>query len=171
MATETLDPSVAAPAARILVVDDERSMREMLGILLRREGHDVVLADNGRRAIECLNQKPFDLVVSDARMADIDGLEVLRHARSINPSVIAIMITAFGSPDLIKGVEQLGVTDYVEKPFNTEVLKFRIRKELDRRRLQQENVLLKRAMHSAHQFSNIIGNSSAMLSGPLRCAA
>ena len=122
-----------------------------------------MLADNGRRAIECLNQKPFDLVVSDARMPDIDGLEVLRHARSINPSVIAIMITAFGSPDLIKGVEQLGVTDYVEKPFNTEVLKFRIRKELDRRRLQQENVLLKRAMHSAHQFSNIIGNSSAML--------
>ena len=138
-------------------------MREMLGILLRREGHDVVLADNGRRAIECLNQKPFDLVVSDARMPDIDGLEVLRHARSINPSVIAIMITAFGSPDLIKGVEQLGVTDYVEKPFNTEVLKFRIRKELDRRRLQQENVLLKRAMHSANQFGNIIGNSSAML--------
>ena len=101
-------------------------MREMLGILLRREGHDVVLADNGRRAIDCLNQKPFDLVVSDARMPDIDGLEVLRHAGSINPSVIAIMITAFGSPDLIKGVEQLGVTDYVEKPFNTQVLKFRI---------------------------------------------
>jgi two-component system response regulator PilR (NtrC family) len=163
MPTETVDQAVAAPAARILVVDDERSMREMLGILLRREGHDVVVADNGRRAIECLNQKPFDLVVSDARMPDIDGLEVLRHARSINPSVIAIMITAFGSPDLIKGVEQLGVTDYVEKPFNTEVLKFRIRKELDRRRLQQENVLLKRAMHSANQFGNIIGNSSAMV--------
>jgi len=163
MPTDTIDPAVAAPAARILVVDDERSMREMLGILLRREGHDVVVADNGRRAIEALNQKPFDLVVSDARMPDIDGLEVLRHARSINPSVIAIMITAFGSPDLIKGVEQLGVTDYVEKPFNTEVLKFRIRKELDRRRLQQENVLLKRAMHSANQFENIIGNSSAMV--------
>ncbi len=163
MPTETVDQAVAAPAARILVVDDERSMREMLGILLRREGHDVVVADNGRRAIECLNQKPFDLVVSDARMPDIDGLEVLRHARSINPAVIAIMITAFGSPDLIKGVEELGVTDYVEKPFNTEVLKFRIRKELDRRRLQQENVLLKRAMHSANQFGNIIGNSSAMV--------
>jgi two-component system response regulator PilR (NtrC family) len=163
MATDTLDPAVAAAAARILIVDDERSMREMLGILLRREGHDVVVAENGRRAIECLDQQPFDVVVSDARMPDIDGIQVLRHARSINPSVIAIMITAFGSPDLIKGVEQLGVTDYVEKPFNTEVLKFRIRKELDRKRLQQENVLLKRAMHSAHQFSNIIGTSSAMV--------
>jgi two-component system response regulator PilR (NtrC family) len=164
MATDTLDTAAAAvPAARILIVDDERSMREMLAILLRREGHEVVVAENGRRAIDSLDQKPFDLVVSDARMPDIDGLEVLRHARNINPSVIAIMITAFGSADLIKGVEQLGVTDYVEKPFNTEVLKFRIRKELDRKRLQQENVLLKRAMHSAHQFSNIIGSSSAML--------
>jgi two-component system, NtrC family, response regulator PilR len=163
MATDTVDPTTAAAAARILVVDDERSMREMLAILLRREGHDVVVAENGRRAIECLDQRPFDLVVSDARMPDIDGIQVLRHARSINPSVIAIMITAFGSADLIKGVEQLGVTDYVEKPFNTEVLKFRIRKELDRKRLQQENVLLKRAMHSAHQFENIIGSSGAMV--------
>ena len=163
-------PGTAAPAerpaatesARILVVDDERSMREMLAILLKREGHDVSVAENGRTAIELLNQRPFDLVVSDARMPDLDGLEVLRHARSINPSVIAIMVTAYGSPDLLRGVAQLGVNDYVEKPFNTEVLRFRIRKELDRKRLQQENVLLKRAMHSANQFSNIIGNSSSM---------
>jgi two-component system response regulator PilR (NtrC family) len=153
----------AVESARILVVDDERSMREMLAILLRREGHDVAVAENGRGAIDLLNQRPFDLVVSDARMPDLDGLEVLRHARSINPSIIAIMITAYGSPDLIRGVAQLGVNDYVEKPFNTEVLRFRIRKELDRKRLQQENVLLKRAMHSANQFSNIIGSSQSML--------
>ena len=151
-----------AESARILVVDDERSMREMLAILLRREGHEVAVAENGRTAIDLLNQRPFDLIVSDARMPDVDGLEVLRHARSVNPTIIAIMVTAYGSPDLIRGVAQLGVNDYVEKPFNTEVLRFRIRKELDRRRLQQENVLLKRAMHSAHQFSNIIGNSAAM---------
>ena len=87
---------------------------------------------------------------------------MLRHARSINPSVIAIMVTAYGSPDLLRGVAQLGVNDYVEKPFNTEVLRFRIRKELDRKRLQQENVLLKRALHTTNQFSNIIGNSPAM---------
>ena len=157
------DPQAPAAPARILIVDDERSMREMLSILLRREGHDVAVAENGRSAIDLLNRRPFDLVVSDARMPDVDGLDVLRHARSINPSVIAIMVTAFGSADLIRGVEQLGVNDYVEKPFNTEVLRFRIRKELDRKRLQQENALLKRAMHSANQFSNIIGNSGAML--------
>src|SRR3954452_16571075 len=137
-------------------------MREMLPILLKREGHEVSVAENGRGAIELLNQRPFDLVVSDARMPDVDGLEVLRHARSINPTIIAIMVTAYGSPDLLRGVAQLGVNDYVEKPVNTEVLRFRIRKELDRRRLQQENGLLKRAMHTAHQFSNIVGNSAPM---------
>src|SRR5580765_7603274 len=152
-----------AGSARILVVDDERSMREMLAILLKREGHEVAVAENGQTAIELLNQRSFDLIVSDARMPDIDGLEVLRHARSVNPAIIAIMVTAYGSPDLLRGVAQLGVNDYVEKPFNTEVLRFRIRKELDRKRLQQENVLLKKAMHSANQFDNIIGNSTPML--------
>ena len=161
--TVTAERLAAVESARILVVDDERSMREMLAILLRREGHDVAVAENGRTAIDLLNQRPFDLVVSDARMPDLDGLEVLRNARSVNPSIIAIMVTAYGSPDLIRGVALLGVNDYVEKPFNTEVLRFRIRKELDRKRLQQENVLLKRAMHSANQFSNIIGSSQAML--------
>ncbi|HEY2432110.1 MAG TPA: sigma-54 dependent transcriptional regulator [Vicinamibacterales bacterium] len=161
---EPVRPADSKPAdsARILVVDDERSMREMLAILLKREGHEVAVAENGRTAIDLLNARPFDLIVSDARMPDVDGLEVLRHARSVNPAIIAIMVTAYGSPDLIRGVAQLGVNDYVEKPFNTEVLRFRIRKELDRRRLQQENGLLKRAMHTAHQFSNIIGNSAAM---------
>ena len=161
--TMTVDrPPAGTESARILVVDDERSMREMLSILLKREGHQVSVAENGQGAIDLLNQRPFDLVVSDARMPDVDGLEVLRHARSINPSVIAIMVTAYGSPDLLRGVAQLGVNDYVEKPFNTEVLRFRIRKELDRKRLQQENVLLKRALHTTNQFSNIIGNSPAM---------
>ena len=102
-----------AESARILVVDDERSMREMLAILLRREGHEVAVAENGRTAIDLLNQRPFDLIVSDARMPDVDGLEVLRHARSVNPAIIAIMVTAYGSPDLIRGVAQLGVNDYV----------------------------------------------------------
>jgi two-component system response regulator PilR (NtrC family) len=161
--TVTAPPPTASVPARILVVDDERSMREMLAILLKREGHEVAVAENGRAAIALLDERPFDLVVSDARMPDLDGLDVLRHARSVNPSIIAIMVTAYGSPDLIRGVAQLGVNDYVEKPFNTEVLRFRIRKELDRKRLQQENVLLKRAMHSAHTFANIIGNSSPML--------
>src|SRR4029078_3328570 len=101
-------PAAGTESARILVVDDERSMREMLSILLKREGHQVSGAESGRGAIDLLNQKPFDLVVSDARMPDVDGLEVLRHARSINPAVIAIMVTAYRWPAPLRGVAQRG---------------------------------------------------------------
>jgi two-component system response regulator PilR (NtrC family) len=119
---ETVESAATTPPARILIVDDERSMREMLAILLRREGHEVLTAENGRTALDLIGRRSFDVIVSDARMPDIDGLDVLRQARAVNPSVIAIMVTAYGSPDLIRGVETLGVNDYVEKPFNTEVL-------------------------------------------------
>ena len=167
MAERVADTVIASPPTpgtwRILIVDDERSMREMLAILLRREGYDLTIAENGREAIELLEREPFDLIVSDVRMPDVSGVEVIRTARAVNPSIIAIMMTAFGSRELIEEVERLGVNDYVEKPFNVEVVKFRIRKELDRRRLQQENVLLKRTLKSSHQFSNIIGTSDAMI--------
>ncbi len=162
------DPLPAAgcrlPAAsRILVVDDERSMREMLGILLRRDGHDLTIVESGTEAIELLRRQPFDLVVSDVKMPDVSGVEVIRTAREVNPGIIAILITAYGSRELIAEVGELGVDDYVEKPFNVEVLKFRIRKELERRRLRQENVLLKRTLQDSHRFSNIIGSSNPML--------
>ncbi len=154
---------VPAAASRILVVDDEPSMREMLGILLRRDGHDVTIAESGREAIDLIRRESFDLVVSDVKMPDVSGVEVIRAARAVNPGIIAILITAYGSRELIAEVGELGVDDYVEKPFNVEVLKFRIRKELERRRLRQENVLLKRTLQNSHQFSNIIGSSNPML--------
>ena len=168
MAERVADVATAAPPAttdtwRILIVDDERSMREMLAILLRREGYELAVAESGREAIELLEHEPFDLIVSDVRMPDVSGVEVIRTARAINPSIITIMMTAFGSRELIDEVERLGVNDYVEKPFNVEVVKFRIRKELDRRRLQRENVLLKRTLKSTHQFSNIVGTSEPMV--------
>ena len=150
-------------ASRILVVDDEQSMREMLGILLRRDGHDLTIAESGREAIELIRRESFDLVVSDVKMPDVSGVEVIRAARAVNPGIIAILITAYGSRELIAEVGELGVDDYVEKPFNVEVLRFRIRKELERRRLRQENVLLKRTLQNSHQFSNIIGSSNPML--------
>ena len=156
------EPPQAGPS-RILVVDDERSMREMLGILLRRDGHDLTVAESGGEAIALLQKQSFDLVVSDVKMPDVSGVEVIRVARRLNPGIIAIMITAYGSRELIAEVGELGVDDYVEKPFNVEVLKFRIRKELERRRLRQENVLLKRTLQNSHQFSNIIGSSNPML--------
>jgi two-component system response regulator PilR (NtrC family) len=148
--------------ARILVVDDEPSMREMLHILLRREGYDVTVAENGAAAIDLLQRHFFDMLISDIKMPDVSGVEVLRTAKEINPAIIGIMVTAYGSKESIQEVLRLQAADYIDKPFNVEELKFRIRKELRFRETEQENVLLKRERGTAGQFLNIVGNSAPM---------
>ena len=105
-----------ARAARILVVDDERSMREMLEILLRREGHDVRVAENGTRALALLQSQPFDMLISDVKMPDVSGIEVLRTAKQVNEQIIGIMITAYGSKDSIQEVLRLGAAHHPHNP-------------------------------------------------------
>ncbi|MBI2223331.1 MAG: sigma-54-dependent Fis family transcriptional regulator [Acidobacteria bacterium] len=155
-------PVTAPPTARILVVDDERSMRELLAIVLRREGHDVLLAENGRTAIDMLEKESVELLISDVKMPDLSGVQVLAAAQRANPDIIGIMITAFATTETAVEALRLGAYDYVSKPFNVDELKLKVRKALERRRLQQENVLLKRALQETHQFSNIIGRSPLM---------
>jgi two-component system response regulator PilR (NtrC family) len=152
-----------APAARILIVDDEPSMREMLNILLRREGYDVTVADNGTVAIDLLGRHFYDMLISDIKMPDVSGVDVLRRAKEINPGIIGIMVTAYGSKESIQEVLRLQAADYIDKPFNVDELKFRIRKELRFRETEQENLLLKRERGVANQFLNIVGSSGPML--------
>jgi two-component system response regulator PilR (NtrC family) len=157
-------PAAAAGSARVLVVDDERSMRELLAIVLRRDGHEVLVAEDGRRALELLRGGRIDVLITDIRMPEMSGVDVLREAKQIVPDVISIVMTAFASTDTAVEALRLGAADYVHKsPAAANELRLRVRKELERRRLQQENVLLKRALHTTHQFSNIIGSSPAML--------
>jgi two-component system response regulator PilR (NtrC family) len=161
MATETV--SQRLPVPRVLVVDDERSMRELLEIVLRREGYEVLTADNGRAALSTLERQSVDLLISDIKMPDMTGVEVLRAARGIDPDMLAIMITAFASTETAVEALRLGAHDYISKPFKVDELKLRVRKALERLQLQQENLLLKRTLRSSHQFCNIIGRSEAML--------
>ena len=148
---------------RILVVDDERSMRELLAIVLRREGYDVLLAESGRAAIECLERERVDLLISDIKMTDVSGVEVLREAKRIDRDILAIMITAFASTDTAVEAMRLGACDYLSKPFDIDLLKMKVREKIENRLLRQENVLLKRTLGLAHRFSNIIGRSESML--------
>jgi two-component system response regulator PilR (NtrC family) len=152
-----------ARAGRLLVVDDEQSMRELLEIVLRREGYDVITADNGREALSTLERQPVDLLISDIKMPDMSGVDVLRAARSIDPDMLAIMITAFASTETAVEALRLGADDYISKPFKVDELKLRVRKALERVQLQKENLILKRTLQSSHQFCNIIGRSEAML--------
>jgi two-component system, NtrC family, response regulator PilR len=163
-ASTALD-TTATPAAtlRVLVVDDEASMRDMLRIVLRRDGYDVLAARNGKEALEFLQRAPVDLLLSDIRMPDMSGVEVLRAAKDINRDVVAIMMTAFASTDTAVEALRLGASDYFTKPFNMDELRLKVRQHLETRRLRQENVLLKRALGTSHEFCNIIGRSEAML--------
>jgi two-component system response regulator PilR (NtrC family) len=157
-------PKAQTTQARLLVVDDERSMRELLSIVLRREGYAVTLAENGRAAIDHLERARFDLLISDIKMPDMTGVDVLRNAKRIDPDILGIMITAFASADTAIEAMRLGAHDYLSKPFDVDELKMKVRNALEQRQLRQENVLLKRTLGSTHQFANIVGRSEKMLS-------
>ncbi len=148
---------------RILVVDDERSMRELLAIVLRREGYEVLLAENGRAAIAMLEREPVDLLISDIKMPDLSGVDVLRAAKKIDRDILGIMITAFASTDTAVEAMRLGACDYISKPFDVDLLKMKVREKIENRQLKQENLLLKRTLGLSHQFANIIGRSEGML--------
>jgi two-component system response regulator PilR (NtrC family) len=162
-AAQAADSVADAHPPRILVVDDERSMRELLAIVLRREGYEVLLAENGRAAIGLLEREPVDLLISDIKMPDMSGVDVLRAAKGIDPDILGIMITAFASTDTAVEAMRLGACDYLSKPFDIDLLKMKVREKIENRQLRQENVLLKRTLGLSHQFSNIIGRSDAML--------
>jgi len=162
-ATQPVAPATDRRPPRILVVDDERSMRELLAIVLRREGYEVLLADNGRTAIDLLEREPVDLLISDIKMPDLSGVDVLRAAKKIDQDILGIMITAFASTDTAVEAMRLGACDYLSKPFDIDLLKMKVREKIENRQLRQENVLLKRTLGLSHQFANIIGRSEAML--------
>jgi two-component system response regulator PilR (NtrC family) len=164
------EPAPAAP--RILLVDDEPSIRQLLSYRLRREGYEVLPAESGHDAIALLERGGVDLLVSDIRMPDMSGVEVLRRAKEIDPDILGVMITAYASKETSVEALRLGASNYVEKggpEFPAEVVEVvrkafeqrQIRRE--RRELQQENVLLKRTLRTSHTFSNIIGRSQPML--------
>ncbi len=158
---------------RILLVDDEPSIRQLLSYRLRREGYEVLLAENGRQAITQLEAGGIDLLVTDIKMPDMSGVDVLREAKKLDPDIVGIMITAYASKETSVEALRLGAANYVEKggpEFPAAVVEI-VRKALEqrqlrqeRRQLQQENLLLKRTLGTTNQFCNIIGRSDAMVS-------
>lgn len=147
---------------KILVVDDEQSLREVLSIMLKRTGYAVTSVADGEEAIELLSKDIFDLVITDLRMPKIDGMEVLKAAKSASPETVVLIITGFASAD--SGVEAMkqGAYDYLTKPFQVDEVQMIIRNALEKRRLTTENILLKREMASQSSFSQLVGQSDAM---------
>ena len=148
---------------KILVADDEQSMREFLDIMLRKEGYKVSLASNGEEVIKLTEKDIFDLILMDIRMPRLDGISTLKKVKTIQPDAIVIMITAYASADTAIKAMKEGAYDYITKPFKVEEIKLIIKNALEKKNLQKENILLKQVVRDRYHFENIIGQSSKML--------
>jgi two-component system response regulator PilR (NtrC family) len=146
----------------ILIIDDEKSLLDLLTVVFKKEGYAVKTAASAAGAFEVLAKEEIDLVVTDIKMPGADGMDVLRYARENLPDLPVILITAYGS--IAQAVEALkaGALDYVVKPFDVEELKIIVGRGLASGRLKQENLLLKRDLKDRYGFEQMIGKSRPM---------
>jgi len=146
----------------ILIVDDERSILELLSVILKKEGYAVLVNPGTPSIYEDIEQKEFDLVISDIKMPQVDGMEVLRRVKAEKPTVPVIMITAYASVKQAVEALRLGAMDYIMKPFDIEEIKVLVANGLEHRRLLEENKILKQALREETSFENMIGKSRPM---------
>ena len=157
--------------ANLLIVDDELGMRQFLTHLLQREGHTVRLAENGNEAMAQIREQAPDLIISDIRMPDMNGVELLRAAKELLPEVEVIMMTAFANVDTARDAFLLGAYDFVQKPFDNDLLKETVTRALEKitlvkknEALLEENKALIQGQRTRGKLGNIIGRSQRMLS-------
>ncbi len=155
--------------ANLLIVDDELGMRQFLTHLLQREGHSVRAAEHGLEALDLLRAEPADLIISDVRMPDMNGIELLRAARELLPNVEVVMMTAFANVDTAREAFLLGAYDFVQKPFDNDLLKETVTRALDKislvkekEALLEENKVLIQEQRTRGKLNNIIGRSAKM---------
>ncbi len=147
---------------RILVVDDEESIREFLEIMLKKEGYEVTTAEDGAKAKEVLAKKTFDMVISDLQMPNVTGIELLKFVKESYPDLVFMMITAFGTTENAVEAMKMGAYDYLTKPFKIDEVRINVANALRTKNLEVENKVLKKEMQKEYTFQNMVGNSEAM---------
>jgi len=155
--------------SNVLIVDDELGMRQYLTHLFQRDGHAVRVAESGRKAMKLLRDAPADLIISDVRMPDMGGIELLRSARELLPGVEVIMMTAFANVETAREAFLLGAYDFVQKPFDNDLLKETVARALqkislvnEKELLLEENKVLIKGQRARGKLNNIIGRSPKM---------
>jgi DNA-binding NtrC family response regulator len=147
---------------RILVVDDEDYMREVVRRALENAGFEVDEAADGKTAITMLRQYPYNVIITDLRLPGLTGEAVLEEARSLFPETIVIVMTGFGNIQSAVEAIRKGAYDYIPKPFQLAEMVMRVEKGLDEHQIKSENRMLRGELHSKYNFSNLVGNSAAM---------
>jgi DNA-binding NtrC family response regulator len=147
---------------RILIVDDEDGMRRLLGRVLSRQGYETSTAGSGAEALRMVAGERFDLVVTDIKMPEMDGLQLLEELKAYEPSLPIIVMTAYGTIENAVQALRFGAYDYIAKPFETDEIKLTVAKALERERLLAENRYLHAELEGRYDFSGIVGGSPAM---------
>ena len=146
----------------ILVVDDEPLIRELLEEILKKEGYSVNTVKNGLSALKKIKEHHFDLIITDVRMPDMDGITLLKKIRESSFSIPVIVITAYGSIENAVEVMKKGADDYITKPITPAQLKLTVQKISKQRNLLQENRYLRREIEQKYGYKELIGKSQAM---------
>jgi two-component system response regulator PilR (NtrC family) len=146
----------------ILIVDDERSMREFLGIYLRREGYRIEAAAGGNEAIASLKARAFDVIITDLRMPDVDGLTILAEAKRTHPDTEVIVVTAFSTTETAIAAMKAGAHDYLTKPFKIDEVGLVVDRAMEKRRLSRENVALRDEIKGRYKLDRLLGKSPPM---------
>ncbi len=147
---------------KILIVDDEQSMREVLGILLEKEGHDVTACAGGVAALKTLQKAVFDMVITDLKMPEVGGIEVLRSAKSVNPETVVLVITAFGTAESAVEAMKLGAYDYINKPFKVDDVRHLVKEALNSADQYRDKLKPEMLGQEGPDFRKIIGESAAI---------
>jgi len=162
MSESTAPRAAAAPAPRVLIVDDQRNMRTTTALVLRQAGYDVAEADSGEAALSRLLAEPFDVVLTDLKMAPLDGLAVLRGALEISPTTQVIVMTGYGTVESAVAAMQQGAHDYVSKPFKEEELLVRVQRALEKRKLLVDVGLFSDEFRRRYKLEELVGRSAPM---------
>lgn len=147
---------------KILVVDDEKIVRESLNSWLSEAGYKVYTAEGAEEALRIIEREKLNIVISDLKMPDVDGIELMRRAKKINPFVTFIFITAYASVESAVLAMKEGAYDYIEKPFCPEKIELQIKKLVEHQSLLFENLDLKKELSKKYSFEDIIGKSHKM---------
>ena len=162
MSESTAPRAAAAPAPRVLIVDDQRNMRTTTALVLRQAGYDVAEAESGEAALSRLLAEPFDVVLTDLKMAPLDGLAVLRGALEISPTTQVIVMTGYGTVESAVAAMQQGAHDYVSKPFKEEELLVRVQRALEKRKLLVDVGLFSDEFRRRYKLEELVGRSAPM---------
>jgi len=154
--------SAAATRGAILVVDDERSMREMLALYLSRAGHAVASAGSGAEARRALAGKEYDLVITDLQMPDASGLDVLAECKALHAETQVIVVTAYATAETAIAAMKAGAYDYLVKPFKLDEVGLVVERALERRSLMRQNVALRDEIKGRYRLDRLLGKSAAM---------